>query len=143
MGDLAGFAKQYYFLLVRLNERKKTIILGVKNMSFISKVELKSQLQKMGVNVVKGNYVQKSDVETVLATMSRNELGEKLSDYIGGWSGEKYKDILNLLGEELSGQLIAQQDQSDMEKDYPKEVLKNIKYNISVLKEAAKKIQIV
>lgn len=36
-------------------------------MSFISKVELKSQLQKMGIKV-EGNYVKKSDLEKIIAS---------------------------------------------------------------------------
>jgi hypothetical protein len=35
--------------------------------SFLSKVELKYQLQRMGINIVKGNYVRKSNVEKVIA----------------------------------------------------------------------------
>jgi len=35
-------------------------------MSFLSKVELKSQLEKMGIKV-KGNYIKKSDLKTILA----------------------------------------------------------------------------
>ena len=39
--------------------------------SFISKVELKYQLKKMGINIVKGNYVRKSDLKKVIATTNR------------------------------------------------------------------------
>jgi len=45
---------------------KGLFILGVKYMSFISKVELRYQLEKMGIKV-EGNYVRKKDLERVTA----------------------------------------------------------------------------
>jgi len=37
-------------------------------MSFISKVELKYQLQKMGINIIEGNYVRKSEIDILAKT---------------------------------------------------------------------------
>jgi len=37
-------------------------------MSFLSKVELKKQIERFGINV-EGNYVKKSDIETILADL--------------------------------------------------------------------------
>ena len=36
-------------------------------MSFISKVELKYQLQKMGINIIEGNYIRKKDIKKAIA----------------------------------------------------------------------------
>jgi len=41
-------------------------------MGFISKVELKRQLQKMGI-IVEGNYVRRSDIGKILAITTRYE----------------------------------------------------------------------
>ena len=65
-------------MLVRLNHRILTIhYFGVMNMSFLSKVELKRQLQALGIKV-EGNYVRKADVEKVLAIKEVSNQDKKL-----------------------------------------------------------------
>ena len=41
-------------------------------MSFISKVELKYQLEKMGIKVVEGNYIRKTDIPSIFAAKNAN-----------------------------------------------------------------------
>jgi len=45
-------------------------------MSFISKVELKYQLQKMGINIIEGNYVRKSEIEKRIKADTKKEYGQ-------------------------------------------------------------------
>jgi hypothetical protein len=55
-----------------------TIHFGVRNMSFLSKVELKRQLQALGVKV-EGNYVRKKDIKKILGgDVSRMDRIEKI-----------------------------------------------------------------
>jgi hypothetical protein len=49
-------------------------------MSYISKVELKYQLQKMGINIVKGNYVRRKDIEKIITSDESYE-NEKHTTY--------------------------------------------------------------
>jgi len=42
-------------------------------MSFISKVELRYQLKKMGINVVEGNYIKKRDIENLIRIKAKEE----------------------------------------------------------------------
>jgi len=50
---------------VRLNHKNINHPFGVRNMSFLSKVELKRQLQSLGIKV-EGNYVRKKDIEKIM-----------------------------------------------------------------------------
>ena len=69
-------------------------------MSFISKVELKYQLQQMGVKV-EGNYVRKSDVENALGQITSSDT-ETQDEW--GFSGAsvrsagRWEKVLNCVG---------------------------------------------
>jgi len=72
-------------------------------MSFLNKVELKFRLKKMGINVVKGNYVRKSDITKCLANTEYKGFGidkSEVDDYenyliYDGEKGEYLGDLLN------------------------------------------------
>jgi hypothetical protein len=67
-------------------------------MVFISKVELKRQLQSMGIKV-EGNYVKRSDIYKVLSDEHRNLKGVQFYYDCTGWP-EEYADALRYIRDE-------------------------------------------
>ena len=67
-------------------------------MAFISKVELKRQLQSMGIKV-EGNYVKRSDIYKVLSDEHRNLKGVQFYYDCTGWP-EEYEDALRYIRDE-------------------------------------------
>jgi len=71
-------------------------------MSFLSKVELKRQLQALGIKV-EGNYVRKKELKKVLAETPKYltdaedyELTDTLSKYLGTWVSDSFSEWLIL-----------------------------------------------
>jgi hypothetical protein len=105
-------------------------IIGEIRMS-LSKVEFKKQLQKLGIKIIKGNYVKKSDIDNILGALTLHQgAGESKSfDTLWKWAGKKGRSTaIKMLHQWLENQSYPSQITEEIESIFEDAEIKGLAY---------------